>query len=73
MLKKRLHLIQKNWTVITDFMNSGFQKDDISQVSCEGIEIGAVSVKWVRLKNNDISVEYAWHGGNPEKIIDQMM
>ncbi|MGB9498283.1 MAG: acyl-CoA dehydratase activase [Dissulfuribacterales bacterium] len=43
-------------------------------VSYEGIEIGAVSVKWVRRNHNgDTTAEYINHGGNPEKTLGRIM
>jgi len=40
----------------------------------EGVEIGAVSIKWVRRnQNNETSVEYISHGGDPEKILRRII
>lgn len=43
-----------------------------SLISCEGIEIGAVSVKWVSRKNKNTIVKIVRHEGNPKKKIDEI-
>jgi predicted CoA-substrate-specific enzyme activase len=43
-----------------------------SLTSCEGIEIGAVSVKWVSRKNKNTIVKIVRHEGNPKKKIDEI-
>ncbi|MBN1470145.1 MAG: hypothetical protein JW925_00060 [Syntrophaceae bacterium] len=43
-----------------------------SLTSFEGIEIGAVSVKYVSSKNNDTIVKIIRHEGNPKKIVDEI-
>jgi predicted CoA-substrate-specific enzyme activase len=43
-----------------------------SLTSFEGIEIGAVSVKYVSRKNNDTIVKIIRHEGNPKKKVDEI-